>query len=200
MVFCRPMRTHIMPEINSAPKKPTKATVEAFHSVADAATNVAQEAVHTAQSTTRTMDDAAKTMFPQVDLSRLEVPAAYRELAEKNLTQAKQGYDRVRLASEQANNMLETAFDVATKGVSEYTLRVVEAMRANTNAHFDYARNLLSVKSPSEAVELSTAHARKQFEAMNAQSKDLASLAQKLSSEAVEPLKDGMNKALRPVA
>jgi phasin family protein len=39
------------------------------------------------------------------------------------------------------------------------------------------------VKSPSEFIELSTAHARKQFEAMTAQTKELTELAQKVTTE-----------------
>ena len=39
------------------------------------------------------------------------------------------------------------------------------------------------MKSPSEFIELSTAHARKQFEAMTAQAKELTGLAQKVTTE-----------------
>jgi hypothetical protein len=58
----------------------------------------------------------------------------------------------------------------------------------------------LTVKSLAEAIELSSAHTRKQFEAVTAQTKDLAALAQKVTSEAVEPVKNGFGKAFRPVA
>ena len=58
-------------------------------------------------------------------------------------------------------------------------------MIAATNAHaaLDYAYELLGVKSPSEFIELSTAHARKQFEAMAAQTRELTELAQKVTTE-----------------
>ena len=56
------------------------------------------------------------------------------------------------------------------------------------------------MKSASEAVELSTAHLRKQFEAMSAQSKELTALAQKVATEAAEPLKEGMTKAAQKAA
>ena len=48
----------------------------------------------------------------------------------------------------------------------------------------------MTVKSLSEAVELSTAHARKQFEAVTAQTKELTALAQKVATETAEPIKD----------
>jgi len=49
-------------------------------------------------------------------------------------------------------------------------------------------------------VELSTAHARKQFETLSEQGKELATLAQKVATEAAEPIKEGMSKAARKVA
>ena len=58
----------------------------------------------------------------------------------------------------------------------------------------------MTVKSLSEAVELSTAHARKQFDTLTAQSKDLAALAQKVATDTAEPVKEGVSKAFKKVA
>jgi len=186
------------------PKKTAKTAADAFDSVNEAATNVAHEAIHNAQAASQAMNsaanEAARTMFPHMDMPRVEIPAAYRDLAEKGIAQAKQNYERAKVVTEQASDVFETTVNVATKNMSEYGLRVMDAMRATTNANFDFARSLLSVKSPSEAVELSTSHARKQFEALTTQSKDLAALAQKLSTETVQPMRAGMDKALRAVA
>jgi hypothetical protein len=56
------------------------------------------------------------------------------------------------------------------------------------------------VKSLSQFVELSSAQARKQFEAMTAQGQELAALAQKVTAETTEPLKTGVTKAFNKVA
>jgi hypothetical protein len=59
----------------------------------------------------------------------------------------------------------------------------------------------LGVKSPSEFIELSTAHARKQFEAMTAQTKELTELAQKVTTEiAAKDWRYGNTKESRKVA
>ena len=134
------------------------------------------------------------------DLPKLEVPAAFREIAEKSVAQAKDAYERVKAAAEEATDLLEDTYTTAAKGAADYNLKVIEAARTNTNAAFDYARELLDVKSFSEVIELSTAHARKQFETVAAQSKDLAALAQKVATETTEPLKTGVTKAFRKVA
>jgi phasin len=138
--------------------------------------------------------------LPKFDLPKLEVPAAFREIAEKSVAQAKDAYERVKAAAEEATDLLEDTYTTAAKGAADYNLKVIEAARTNTNAAFDYARELLDVKSFSEVIELSTAHARKQFETVSEQSKELAALAQKVATETTEPLKTGVTKAFRKVA
>lgn len=170
----------------------------------------AKKAVKTAADTFTDASEAVKAAFPQFafpkfefpkfGLPGFEVPAAYRELTEKSIAQAKQNYERSKETAEEMTKLAESTYAVASKGASEYGLKMIEAMRANVNAYFDFAGEMLAVKSPSEAVELSSAHARKTFEALSAQSKELATLAQKVSSETAEPIKTGFNKALRLVA
>ena len=58
----------------------------------------------------------------------------------------------------------------------------------------------MTVKSLSEVVELSTAHMRRQFEALTAQTKELTALAQKVATETTEPLKDSVTSAFKKVA
>ena len=65
----------------------------------------------------------------------------------------------------------------------------------DTRAAFDYAHELLGVKSPSEFIELSTAQMRKQFDMFSAQNKELCALAQEVATEAAEPIKTGVSEA-----
>jgi hypothetical protein len=67
--------------------------------------------------------------------------------------------------------------------------------RSNTNAAFDFAGEITAAMTLSEVVQLTSAHARKQFEVLTAQSKELSALAQKVATETAEPIKSGMNKA-----
>lgn len=138
--------------------------------------------------------------FAQFDMPKMEIPAAYRDLAEKGIAQAKQNYDRMKAATQEQSELIESTYATASRGSAEYCLKLVETTRANVNAHFDFMASLLSVKSPSEAVELSSAHARKTFETVSSQGKELASLAQKVSTETAEPIKAGFNRALRVVS
>jgi hypothetical protein len=62
------------------------------------------------------------------------------------------------------------------------------------NAAFVFARQLAQVNSPSEFLELSTLHARKQFEKLAAQSQDLSCLAQKGMTETAQTVQTGIDK------
>ena len=137
---------------------------------------------------------------PKFELPKLEVPAAFREIAEKSVLQAKETYENMKSAAEEATDLIEDTYATATKGAADYGLRCIEAARENTNASFDFASKLMTVKSLSEMVELSTAHARKRFEAVTAQSKDLAALAQKVTTETVEPVKESVSKVFKKVS
>ena len=144
--------------------------------------------------------DTPKFDMPKFDFPKMEVPAAFREIAEKSVSQAKESYEKMKAAAEEATDVLEETYATATKGSTEYGLKVLDAARANTNAAFDFFSEFITVKSLSEAVELSTAHARKQFEAVTAQTKELASLVQKVATDTAEPLKDSVSKAFKKVA
>jgi phasin len=141
-----------------------------------------------------------KFEIPNFEMPKMEIPAAFREIAEKSVSQAKETYEKMKSAAEEATDVLEGTYATASKGCSDYGLKVIEAARANTNAAFDYATQLMTVKSISEMVELSTAHTRKQFETLTAQSKELATMAQKVATETAEPVKESFGKAFKKVA
>jgi phasin len=98
--------------------------------------------------------------MPKFDMPKVEVPAAFREMAEKSVAQARDGYEKMKAAAEEATDMLEDSYATASKGATEYTLRALEAARDNANAAFDFASELLAVKSLSDVVELTGTHAQ----------------------------------------
>ena len=139
-------------------------------------------------------------MSPFPGFPGVEAPAAFRDMAEKSLSHAKDSYEKMKSAAEEATGVMESTYATATKGAADYSLKVIEMARENANATFDFAAGLLGAKTFSEVIELSTTHARKQFETLGEQSKELATLAQKVATEAAEPIKEGMSKAAKKVA
>ena len=120
---------------------------------------------------------------------------AFRQTSEKGVAQVKDTYEKAKMAAEQATDILKDTYATAAKGATEYNLKIIEIARTNTNTAFEHAQELIGAKSPSEFVELSAAHARKQFDAMMAQTKELTELAQKVTIKTTEPLKAGVTMA-----
>jgi phasin len=129
-----------------------------------------------------------------------EVPEQVRAFAEKGVSQARDNYAKFKNVAETHNGTIEAVFATVSKGASEYSAKLMEIMKANTTATLDFAQALIAVKSPSEAMELWSSHAKKQFEAFTANTKDLAELSKKVATETAEPIKASASKLFQPAA
>src|ERR1700674_3868783 len=123
-----------------------------------------------------------------------------RAFAEKGVSQARDSFAKFKDVAESYNGTIEAVFTTASKGASEYSAKLIEIIKANTTANLDFAQSLFGVKSPSEAIELWTSHARKQFETFTANTKALTELTQRVATETVEPIKANATKLFKPVA
>lgn len=128
--------------------------------------------------------------MPKFEMPSMEVPPAFREVAEKGIAQAKDNYDKLKSAAEQASEVLEETYATASKGCSGYGLKLIETTRANSNAAFDLFGELLTAKSYSDVVEKTTGYLRTQFDTVTAQAKELTEHAQKVATETAEPIKE----------
>jgi phasin len=136
-----------------------------------------------------------KGAMPKFDPPKMEVPAAFRELAQKSVAQAKDNYEKIQTAADEITSILEQTYATAAKGVADYNLKLVEMARANSNAAFEFACGLVAMKSLPEMVELSTEQARKHFDLATAQNKELWALAERMAAESAKPISQSVSKA-----
>ena len=142
------------------------------------------------------MDATTKTMTTKpANSPKMDVTQAFRATAEKGSAQAKEAFEKMNGATAEATELFKNSYSTAVKGAQDYNTKVIEFAQANTEAALDFVQKLSGVKSPSDFVELSTDHSRKQFETLTEQTKELAALAQKVTLASVEPLKTGVTKA-----
>ena len=141
------------------------------------------------ESTTKT------TTTKSASSPRMDPTQAFRATAENGSAQAKEAFEKVGAAMAEATDLIKNSYSTAVKGAQDYNTKFIEFAQTNTAAAFDFAQKLSSVKSPSDFLELSTEHSRKQFETLTEQTKELAALAQKVMLSTAEPLKTGVTKA-----
>jgi phasin len=149
------------------------------------------------KSAAQKTDELVDETFAAASKTATDVPAPVRELAEKSVQQAKEGYSRWKSAAEETSDAFEDAYATATKGYKEFGRKSVEATRSNVNAHFDFLQALLGAKSVSQAVELQASYARQQFDVMGGQVKELSTLAQKAATDGAKPFQDLAAKGAR---
>jgi phasin len=122
-------------------------------------------------------------------------PEAFREVAEKGAAQAKEIFEKMNAAAGEAAHVLKDTYTTSLKGAHDYSAKVLEFAHINSNSAFEYARQLVAVKSPTEFFSLSNAHLHQQFETLSKQAQELAAIAQKMAAATTESFKAGRHKA-----
>jgi phasin len=110
-------------------------------------------------------------------------------LAEQGIARAQAGCEKIKAASEQIGETLRDSYSANAEGATSYGLKVIEISNANTAAAMDFFVHLLDSKSVTDVINLSAEQARKTFVATSAQNTELWELAQKLATEASEPVR-----------
>jgi phasin len=147
------------------------------------------------------MDSMTKTTTTKPASSpRMDATQAFRATAENGSAQAKEAFEKMSAATTEATDLIKNSYSTAVKGAQDYNTKFIEFAQTNTEAALDFVQKLSGVKSPSDFIELSTEHSRKQLEKLTEQTKELAALAQKVTLATVEPLKTGVTKAFSQAA
>jgi phasin len=146
----------------------------------------------TTQTKTKTTKaaPAAEAVFEAFNFKvpTLEVPASFREFAEKSIAQARDGYAKMKSAAEEASDMVEDTYETAREGVFNLSVKALDAVKTNSDASFALARDLFGAKTFAEVIELQTAYARKQFDAVTAQVREFQELSQKIVTDTTKPV------------
>ena len=115
-----------------------------------------------------------------------------RKLADKS---GETMLNNMNAATQGANALFMSSSSTIFKAAQEYNTKVVEFVRLNTDATFGYFEELAGAKSPTEFIEVATKHARHQFEVLTQQTKALTALAQKLTHESADSVRNVATKS-----
>lgn len=140
-----------------------------------------------------------KFEMPAFDLGAIpqaEIPAVFRDFAEKAVAQAKTSFAKLKEAAEEATDAIEDTYETARAGLVELNGKSIDAVKSNSDATYGFAKSLLAVKTFAEAIELQSTFVRAQFEAIGAQAKELQEVATKVATESAKPAKDAIAKSI----
>jgi phasin len=141
-------------------------------------------------------DAYRKTAANFEDLVPTQLPEAMRSLAEKNIAQTRELYERSKNALEAVVESCERSFDAAGQGAVALNRKIIDIAQRNINSSFDLAKNLAGAKNLTEAMELQAAYWRKQLGALQAQAEEVRTLSTKVAADATEPIKTQMTRGM----
>ena len=155
-------------------------------------------ATHNPEAPAETARDSYRKTAAQFEelAGNTKVPEAMRALAEKNITQTREVYERSKDALEAVLVSCERSFDAAGQGAVALNRKVIDIAQRNINSGFDLAKSLAGAKNLAEALELQTAYWRKQFGALTAQAEEVRALSTKVTADAAEPIKSQMARGV----
>ena len=110
---------------------------------------------------------------------------------------ARETFDKVTAAGEDTARGMQENFATTVGNVRDLNVKLIGMARQNAEAAFDLAQQIASVESPSDLAQVWSTHARKQFEMLTEQAKELTSLGQKLASTNMEPLAHSVGQAFK---
>src|SRR4029450_6019521 len=116
------------------------------------------------------------------------------QVVRETTVQTKEAFENVSAATAEAGKLLRDSYSTAVKSAEEYNAKVMEFARTNTQTNLEFVQKLSNAKSPTELLELSTNHSRRQFEALAQQARELLSLAQKTMLTTTERVQTDVNK------
>jgi hypothetical protein len=124
------------------------------------------------------------------------MPADYSSASAKAVRDAaEKGAAQVEKMTAAAGEVMSDTYAANMKGVQEYNAKMLEFANTNTNAAFEFMRQLTTAKTPTDFFTMSSNHLRQEFETYTRQAQELASIAQKATTATRDTMKSGLNKA-----
>jgi phasin len=146
-------------------------------------------------ATEKARDSFRKAAAQFEELARdTEVPEAMRDLAERNITQLRETYERSRDALEAVLTSWEKSFDATGQGAVALNRKIIDIAQRNINSSFDLAKGLAGAKNLAEAVELQSAYWRQQLDTLAAQAEEVRTLSTQVTADAAAPITRGMKE------
>ena len=120
-----------------------------------------------------------------------------RRFAATATTTAREAMQKGAAAVDGSTRALGEGYFAAAEAVRDFNMKLIEIAQANTMATLNFAQEVATAKGPGEAAALWSSHARKNFETLTDQSKQLTALAQRIvTSTAAGPL-NGFTQTLQ---
>jgi phasin len=129
-----------------------------------------------------------------------QMPEAVRAIAEKNIAQTRELYERSKDAFDTILESWEKTFDAAGQGAVALNRKMVDITQRNINSGFEFAKSLIGAKTMAEAMTLHSNYWQKQLGTLRAQADEMRELSTRVTADVVEPVKAQAKRTMDQVA
>ena len=108
-----------------------------------------------------------------VDTPQFEIPQPVRDMAEKNVEQARAAYNQFLDMAKKTQEMMAKSTDAMAASALEVQARAIKYAEQNVNASFAFASDLARARDLKEFMEIQARYAQRQMQAYAEQAQDL---------------------------
>jgi hypothetical protein len=131
---------------------------------------------------------ARRVIDPFEEFRDTQLPESMRDLAERNIAQTRDFYQRSKSALRAVLASWEKSFGAVGQGAVAFNHTIMDIAERNITAGFDLAASLAGAKNLAEAMTLQADCWRKHFLDLNAQAEEVRRLAAKLTADVTTPI------------
>lgn len=110
------------------------------------------------------------------DTPQFEIPAAVRELAERNVTQVRQSYEQLLALVRKSQEAIVKSQGAMTQSAMEIQAKSLQFMQSNVESNFRFAADLARARDLKEYLEIQSRYAQSQLETYAQQAQEIARL------------------------
>lgn len=110
------------------------------------------------------------------DKPQMEIPEAMREMAERNVEQARSAYNQFLDMARQAQDMVARSSDAMAQSAREIQSRALRYAEQNVEASFTFASDLAKARDVKDYVDIQSRYAQRQMQAYSEQAQELGRL------------------------
>jgi phasin len=118
------------------------------------------------------------------DKPQFEIPEAVRELAERNVEQARTAYNQFMEMARQVQETLAKSQGAMASGAVELQMRIGKFAEENIQSSFAFASDLSRARDLKEYIEIQQRYAQKQMRAYAEQAQELGRLMSEAAQKA----------------
>ena len=118
------------------------------------------------------------------DLPQFEIPEAMRDMAERNVEQARSAYGQFLEMARQAQDVVAKSSDTMAQSARDIQLKAMRYAEQNMEANFAFVGDLAKARDLRDYMEIQSRHAQRQMQTYSEQAQELgrmlADVAQKV--------------------